>query len=156
MPNSIISNKPTIYQFGSHIQYLVAGSVASTAFVCCKAKFATKAFNFDCPHTIYITTKVMIIVINAAMKRSMSTRKLSRKEPNLDLVLASFIFFCSFFSIISFLHLYWVTKSFIFLGVLNSLGSNSKLCTEIGKICSWVVQFVKIEEPNFLLHFQKG
>ena len=43
MPNSIISNKPTIYQFGSHIQYLVAESAASTAFVCCRATFATKA-----------------------------------------------------------------------------------------------------------------
>ena len=76
MPNSIISNKPTIYQFGSHKQYLVAGSVAYTAFVCCKAKFATKAFNFDYLDTIYITSEAIIIVINAAMKRSTSTKKL--------------------------------------------------------------------------------
>ena len=155
MLNSIISNKPTIFQFGSHIQYLVAESVASTAFVCCKAKFTTKAFNFDCPHTIHITTKVIIIVINVAMKRSTSTRKLSRKEPNLELILASFIFFCSFFSIISFLYLYWVTKSFIVLGALSSFGLNSKLSTEIGKICSWVFQFVEMEEPKSSLAFSR-
>ena len=72
MPRSIISNKPTIYQFGSHIQYLVAGSVASTAFV----------------YTMHITTKVIITVVNAAKKRSTSTRKLSRKKPSLELILA--------------------------------------------------------------------
>ena len=116
MPNSIISNKPTMYQFGSHIQYLVAESAASTAFVHCDAIFGTKAFNFDCPHTIYITTKVIIIVINAAMKRTMSTMKLMRKEPNLELILASSFTFCSFFSVIFFLCLYWVRKSFSVLG----------------------------------------
>ena len=125
MPSSIISNKPTIYQFGSHIQYLVAKSAASTAFACCKAIFATKAFNFNCPHTIHITTRVIIIVIRAAVKRSMSTRKLLRKEPNLEFNLASSISFCSLFSIISLLFLYWVTKSFSVFEALSNLGSNS-------------------------------
>ena len=155
MPNSIISNKPTIYQFGSHIQYLVAESAASTAFVHCRAIFATKAFNFDCPHTIHITTRVIIIVIKATVKRSTSTRKLSRKEPNLELNLASSISFCSFFSIISFLFLYWVTKSFSVFGALSSLGSNSKISTEIGKICSWVVQLVEMEKPKSSITFFK-
>ena len=97
MPNSIISNKPTIYQFGLHIQYLTVESAASTAFVCCKAIFATKAFNFDCPHTIYITTIVIIIVINATVKRSTSTKKLLRKEPNLEFFFGSFYFLLSLF-----------------------------------------------------------
>ena len=143
MPNSIISNKPKIYLFGLHIHYLVAESAASTAFVCFKAKFATKAFNFDCPHTMSIGTEVIIIVINAAVKRSTSTRKLSRKEPNLEHILASSNSFCSLFSMISFLCLYWVTKSFSVFGALSSLGSNSKFSAEIGKICSLVVQFVE-------------
>ena len=81
-----------MYQFGSYIQYLVAESAASIAFVCCNAMFATKAFNFDCLHTIYITTKVIITVVNAAMKRSTSTRKLSRKEPNFKLIFGFFYF----------------------------------------------------------------
>ena len=84
MPNTIISNKPTMYQFGSHIQYLSVESAASTAFSHCKAIFATKTFNFDCPHTMYITTNVMIIVNNAAVKRNTSTKKLLKKEPNLE------------------------------------------------------------------------
>ena len=93
-----------IYQFGLHIQYLVGKLAASTAFVCCNAIFAAKAFTFDCPHTIYIATKVTTIVINAAMKRSMSTMKLSRNDPNLEPVLVSsnsfwFLFLCNFFSV---------------------------------------------------------
>ena len=101
MPNSIISNKPTIYQFGLHIQYLTVESAVSTALVCCIAIFATNAFNFDCPHTMYIITIVIIIVINATVKRSMSTRKVLRKEPNLELFFASSIFFCAFLSGVS-------------------------------------------------------
>ena len=125
MPRSIISNKPTIYQFSSHIQYLVVELATSTVFVCCNVIFATKAFNFDCPHTIYITTKVIITVVNAAMKRSTSTRKLLRKEPNFELTLASPISFCSFFSLISFLYLYWITNYFIVFWALSSVGSYS-------------------------------
>ena len=155
MPNSIISKKPSIYQFGSYIHYLVAESAASTAFVCCKTKFATKAFDFDCLHTMYITTKIIIIVINADVKRSTSTRKLLRKDPNLELILASSITLSSLLSIISFLYLYCVTKSFSALGVLSSLGSNSKLSTEISKICSWVVQSVEMESSKLSIAFSK-
>ena len=105
-----------MYQFGSHIQYLVGNSAAPTAFVHCNAIFATKAFNFDCPHTIYISTKVTTIVINAAKKRSMPTIKLSRNDPNLEPILASSTSFWFCFSVISFLYLYWVRKSFMFVG----------------------------------------
>ena len=78
---------------GSHIQYLVGKSAASTAFVCCNAIFATEAFNFDCLHTIYITTKVTTNEINAAMKRSMSTMKLSRNDHNFEPIWAFSISF---------------------------------------------------------------
>ena len=97
MPNNIISNKPTIYQFGSHIQYLSVVSATSTAFAHSKPMFATNAFNFDCPHTMYITIIDIIIVTSAAVKRSMSTKKLLRKEPNLEFFFASSISFCPFF-----------------------------------------------------------
>ena len=125
-----------IYQFGSHIQYLVGELAASTAFVCCNAIFATKAFNFDCPHTIYITTEVITIVINAAMKRSTFTMQLSRNDPNLELTLASSISFWSCVSVISFLYLYWVRKLFIVCGAVSTFGSNSKFSIEIGRISS--------------------
>ena len=116
MPRSIISNKPTIYQFGPHMQYLVAVSATSTAFVCYNAIFATKAFNFDCLYTIYITTKVIITVVNAAMKRSTTTRKLSWKEPNFELILASSISFCSFSSLIFFCICTGLPNLSLFLG----------------------------------------
>ena len=103
MPIIIIGNIPMIYQFVLHILYL---SVVSAALVHCKAIFATNAFNFDCPHTMYITTNDIIIVTNVAEKRSMSTRKLLRKEPNLDSFLAPSISFCPLCSSIFFLFLY--------------------------------------------------
>ena len=112
MPNSIISNEPKTYQFGSHIQYLSVMSAASTAFTHCKAIYATNAFNFDCPHTMFITTIVIIIVINATVKRRMSTKKLLRKELNLELFFVSSISFCPFISRIFLLFLYWARKSF--------------------------------------------
>ena len=141
MPDSIISNNPTIYQFGSHIQYLSVVSAVFTAFTHCKAIFATNAFNFDCLQTMYITTIIIIIVINAVVKRSMSTKTYFRKEPNLELFFASSISFCPFIFRISLLFLYWTTRSFSVFGVLSRLGSNLKVSMEIGRICSWVVQF---------------
>ena len=103
MPNIIISSIPMMYQFVLHIQYLSVLSDASIPFAHCKAIFATNAFNFDCLHTVYITTNVLIIVINAAVKRSTSTRKLLRKEPNLEflsfLLLFPFMLFFPTFSV---------------------------------------------------------
>ena len=55
------------------------------------AIFANKALNFDSLHTTYITMKVVTIAINAAMKRSMPTMKLSMNNANLELILASSI-----------------------------------------------------------------
>ena len=57
MPIIIVSNIPTIYQFVSHIQYLSVVSAASIALVCCNVIFPTNALNFDCLHTVYISTK---------------------------------------------------------------------------------------------------
>ena len=127
----------------------------STAFVHCNAIFATKAFNFDCPHTMYITTIIMVIVINAAVKRSMSTKKLLRKEPNLEFFLASPISFSPIMSRIFFLFLYRATRSFSVLGVLSNLWSNLKVSTEIGKICSCVVQFFKTGMPKSSMALSK-
>ena len=78
----IISNIPMIFQFVLHIHYLSVGSVASNPLAWCKAIIAINDFNFDCPHTMYITTNIIIIVTNAAEKRRTSIRKLLRKEPN--------------------------------------------------------------------------
>ena len=97
MPNSIISNKPTIYQFGLYKQYLVVESAASTAFLCCEAIFTTKAFNFDFAHMMYITTIVIIIVINAAVKRSHVYQEAFEKRTKLGAYLGFFYFFLSFF-----------------------------------------------------------
>ena len=62
MPIIIISNIAMIYQFVLHIQYLSVVSAASIPLAHCKAIFATNAFSFDCPHTMYITTNIIIIV----------------------------------------------------------------------------------------------
>ena len=47
IPNRININKPTMYQFGSHMQYLTVESVASTGFRHCKVKLVTSIFIFD-------------------------------------------------------------------------------------------------------------
>ena len=128
---------------------------ASTPFVCCNAIFATKAFNFDCPHIIYITTKVTTIVINATVKRSMSTMKLFKNDPNLEVILASSISFLFYFSVFSFLYLYWVRNFFIFIGAVSNFGLNSKSSIAIGRICSCVVQFVDTEEVKLSMAFSR-
>ena len=117
MPIIIISKIPAIYQFVLHIQYLSVVSAASIPLAHCKAIFATNAFNFDCLHTVYITTKVIIIVTNAAEKRSMSTKKRLRKEPNLESFLALSISFFPFSSNI-FFFLYRFTRPFSVFGAL--------------------------------------
>ena len=57
-------------------------SVASTPLIHCIAMFVTKAFNFDGPYIMYIITNIIIMVTSAAVNRSMSARKLLRKELN--------------------------------------------------------------------------
>ena len=124
MPIIIISNIPTIYQFVLHIQYLSVMSAASILFVHCKAIFTTNAFNFDCLHTMYITTNIISIVTNAAVQRSTSTRKLLRKEPILELIFASSISFCPCISNIFHLSLYLFTSSFSVLGGVEQTWAN--------------------------------
>ena len=64
-------------------------SVASAPLMCCITMFATKAFNFDCLHIMYIIKSVIIIVISAAVNSSMSARKLLRNDLNFEF---SFVF----------------------------------------------------------------
>ena len=76
MPKVIIINIPMMYHCVLHVQNMLLTSAASTVFIHCIAMFATKAFNLDCPYTIYIIISVIIIVISAAVNISTSARKL--------------------------------------------------------------------------------
>ena len=78
MPKVIIINIPMMYHCVLHVQSMSLMSAASTAFILCIAMFATKAFNLDCPYTIYIMINVIIRVISAAVNMSTSARKLFR------------------------------------------------------------------------------
>ena len=69
-----------MYHFVLHVQRMLLTSAASTAFIHCIAMFATKAFNLDCPYTIYIIINVIIRVISAAVNISTSARKLFRNN----------------------------------------------------------------------------
>ena len=73
-----------MYHYVLHVQSMSLTSAASTAFICCIAMFATKAFNLDCPYTIYIIISVIIRVISAAVNRSTWARKLFRNNQNLE------------------------------------------------------------------------
>ena len=84
MPEVII-NIPMIYHCVLHVQSMSIMSVASIPLMCCATMFATKAFNFDCPHIMYIITNFIIIVTSAAMNRSMSARKLLRNVLNCEI-----------------------------------------------------------------------
>ena len=80
MPKVIIINIPMMYHCVLHVQSMSLISAASTAFIHCIAMFATKAFNLDCPYTIYIIISVIIRVISAAVNRSTLARKLFRND----------------------------------------------------------------------------
>ena len=134
MPINIISNIPMIYQFVLHIQDLSVISAASIPLAHCKAIFATNAFNFECLHTMYITTNVIIIVTNAAENRSTSTRKLLRTK--VGVFHCSFYLLFPFISIIFSLCLYWFTSSFSVFGALSNIRLISKVSTAIGITCS--------------------
>ena len=82
MSKVIIINIPMMPHCVLHMQSMSLTSVASSVLICCIAMFVTKAFNFDCPYIIYTITNVMIIVISAAVNRSMSARKLLRNDLN--------------------------------------------------------------------------
>ena len=85
MPKVIIINIPMMYHCVLYVQSMSFTSAASTAFIHCMAMFATKAFNLDCPYTIYIIISVIIRVISAAVNRSTSARKLYSNDQNLVL-----------------------------------------------------------------------
>ena len=97
--------------------------------------FATKAFNLDCPYTIYIIISVITRVISAAVNISTSTRKLFRNDRNLEFSfgLSSS---CSFLSKIYFLFLYWIAKSHSVFGALIKLGLILNVLSDSGRICS--------------------
>ena len=80
MPKVIIINIPMMYYCVLHVQSMSLTSAASTTFIHCIAMFATKAFNLDCPYTIYIIISVIIRVISVAVKISTSDRKLFRND----------------------------------------------------------------------------
>ena len=80
MPKVIIINIPMMYHCVLHVQRMSLISAASTAFIHCIAIFAIKAFNLDCPYTIYIIISAIIRVISAAVNISTSTRKLFRNN----------------------------------------------------------------------------
>ena len=69
-----------MYHCVLHVQSMSLTSAALTAFICCLAMFTTKAFNLDCPYTIYIIISVIIRVISVAVNISMSSRKLFRNN----------------------------------------------------------------------------
>ena len=54
MPKVIIINIPMMYHCVLHVQRMSLISAASTVFIHCISIFATKAFNLDCPYTVYI------------------------------------------------------------------------------------------------------
>ena len=84
MPKVIIINIPMMYHCVLHVQSMLLMSAASTAFILCIAMFVTKAFNLDCPYTIYIIISVIIRVISAAVNISTSARKLFRNDQNFE------------------------------------------------------------------------
>ena len=147
MPKVIIINIPMMYHCVLHIQSMSLMSVASTPLIHCIAMFVTKAFNFDCPYMIYIITSIIIMVTSAAVNRSMSARKLFRNDLNFKLS-SGFSNFCSSLSKIFFWFQYWTAKSCKVFGALSKLGLISKVSIDRGKICSFVIQFLKMGIPN--------
>ena len=90
-----------MYHCVLHVQGMSLTSAASTAFIHCIAMFATKAFNLDCPYTIYIIISVIMRVISAAVNISTLARKLFRNAQNLEFSFGlpsscSFLLKCSF------------------------------------------------------------
>ena len=132
-----------MYHCVLHVQSMLLTSAASTALILCIAMFVTKAFNLDCPYIIYIIISVMIRVISATVNISMSARKLFRNDQNFEFS-SGLSSSCSFLSRIFFLFLYWIAKSHSVFGVLIKLGLISKVSSDSGKICSWVINFMKL------------
>ena len=116
--------------------------VFCTTFESFVLMFVTKAFSLDCPYNTYITINVIIRVISVAANMSTSAIKLFRKDWNLELFCSGISKLCSS-SLLNafFLFLYLVAKSHNVLGALIKFGLISNVSRDIGRICSWVVQF---------------
>ena len=71
-----------MYHCVLHVQSMLLTSVAPTPLMHCITMFVTKAFNFDCPYILYTITNGLIMVISAAVNKSMSARKLLRNDLN--------------------------------------------------------------------------
>ena len=120
MPKVVIINIPMMYHCVLHVQSMSLTSVASTVLIHCITMFVTNAFNFDCPYIIYTITNVMIMVISAAVSRSMSARKLLRNDLNSEFPFV-FSYSWSFLSKIC----SWVVQ-FLETGIPNSSIMSSK------------------------------
>ena len=132
-----------VYHCVLHVQSMSLMSAASTAFILCIAIFATKAFNLDCPYTIYIIINAIIRVMSAAANISTSARKLFSNDLNFEFP-SGLSSSCSFSSKMFLLFLYWIAKSHNVFGALIRLGLISNVLRDIGRICSCVVQFCEI------------
>ena len=134
MPKVIIINIPMMYHCVLHVQRMSLTSAALTAFILCIPMFVTKAFNLDCPYTIYIIISVIIRVISAAVNTSTSVRKLFRNDQNFEFSfgLSSF---CSSLLKRFFLFWYWIAKSRSIFGALSTLGLISNVSSDSGRIC---------------------
>ena len=147
MPKVIIVNIPMMHHCVLHMQSMLLMSAAPTALILCIAMFVTKTFNLDCSYIMYIIISVIIRVISAAVNIKMSARKLFRNDLNFEFP-SGLSNSCSFLSRIFFLFWYWIAKSCSVFGTLIKLGLISKVLSDSGKICSWVVQFHEIGMPN--------
>ena len=121
MPKVMIVNIPMMYHCVLHVQSMLLMSAASTAFILCIAIFATKAFNLDCPYTIYIIINAISRVMSAAVNISTSARKLFRNDLNFKFS-SGLSSSCSILSRIFFLFLYRIAKSHNVFGALIRLG----------------------------------
>ena len=144
-----------MYHCVLHVQSMLLTSAASTALILCIAMFITKAFNLDCLYIMYIIISVIISVISMAVNISTSAKKLFRNDLNFEFS-SGLSSSCSFLSKIFFLFLYWIAKSCSAFGALIKLGLISKVSSDSGKICSWVVQFCEIGMPTLLLYHQSN
>ena len=147
MSKVIIINIPMMYHCVLNIQSMLLTLVASTPIIHCITMFVTKAFNFDCPYMTYIITSIIIRVTSAVVNRSMSARKLFRNDLNFE-ISSGFSNSCSFLSRIFFLFQYFTGKSYKVFGALSKLGVIPEVSIDRGKICSFVVQFLKTSIPN--------
>ena len=138
-----------MYHCVLQVQSIPFMSAASTAFILYIAMFITKAFSLDCPYNTYIMISVKISVVSAAVNISTSARKLFRNAWNLELFSLGPSKFCSFLLRIFFLFLYCTTNSHSVLGALIKFGLISNVSSDIGRICSCVVQFNEICFPKF-------